>query len=184
MKIMILALFTAAALAVAQKAGKQDGIRAFGEVASVLTSPRCVNCHVPASSPPLQGDDSHPHTMRVMRGDDGKGGDVVVRCLNCHQDTNVATPHSPPGAPGWRMPAAATPMAWQGLSTAQVCRALKDRQTNGKRSPVELIQHVTADKIVNWAWNPGPGRTVPPLSHDQFVEAIKLWVAAGTPCPE
>jgi hypothetical protein len=184
MRIITLTLFTGAALALAQKASRQDGIGAFSEMTLVLTSPRCINCHVPANSPPLQGDDSHPHSMKVVRGEEGKGGDVVARCSNCHQDANVSTPHAPPGAPGWRMPAGATPMAWQGLSNAQVCRALKDRQTNGKRSPAELLEHVTSDKIVNWAWNPGAGRAVPPLSPEQFVQASKLWVAAGAPCPE
>ena len=173
-----------AVLAFAQSAAKDDGIRAFREVASVLTSPRCINCHVAAGSPPLQGDDSHPHNIKVTRGADGKGGNVVARCSNCHQETNVVTPHGPPGAPGWSMPPVATPMAWQGLSTAQLCRALKDPQINGKRSLPELIEHLTSEKLVNWAWNPGPGRTLPPLSHDQFVDAAKRWVAAGAPCPE
>lgn len=82
------------------------------------------------------------------------------------------------------MPAAATPMAWQGLPEGGICRALKDPQINGKRSLAELIKHVSSDKIVNWGWNPGPGRSLPPISHEQFVDAVKAWVAAGAPCPE
>jgi hypothetical protein len=184
MKTAALFLCVLAAPALAQQSAKEDGIRAFREVVSVLTSPRCINCHVPVESPPLQGDDSHPHTMKVARGADGKGANPVMRCSNCHQEASVSTMHSPPGAPGWSMPSAATPMTWRGLSTAQVCRTLKDPQTNGKKSMQDLIDHLTSDSIVNWGWNPGPGRTLPPLSHTQFVDAAKRWVAAGAPCPE
>jgi hypothetical protein len=168
----------------AQDAPREAGLRAFRDVASVLTSPRCINCHVPVNSPPLQGDDSHPHIMKVARGIDGKGDNAAMRCSTCHQEANVATLHAPPGAPGWSMPSAATPMTWLGLTTAQVCRVLKDPQTNGKKSLAALIDHVTTDDLVNWGWNPGLGRSLPPLSHPKFVDAFKAWVAAGAPCPE
>jgi hypothetical protein len=177
-------LCVSSALMFAQEASRQDGIKAFHEMASVLTSPRCINCHVPANSPPLQGDDSHAHTMKVVRGLDGKGANPAMRCSNCHQDSNVSTPHGPPGAPGWSMPSAATPMAWQGLNTSQLCRALKDPQINGNKSLPQLIEHLTSENLVNWGWSPGPGRSLPPLSHEQFVDAAKRWVAAGAPCPE
>src|SRR6266496_784060 len=147
-----------AAVLSAQSSNKEDGIRAFRDIAAVLTSPRCINCHVPVNYP-LQGDDNHPHIMKVARGADGKGGNVAMRCSNCHQETNVSTSHAPPGAPGWRMPSAASPLAWQGLSTAQLCRVLKDPHANGNKSLAELIEHATSDRIVNWGWNPGPGRS-------------------------
>jgi len=182
--VWILAGLIAISNLFAQDTQKDGGLRAFRDVASVLTSPRCVNCHVPVGSPPLQGDDSHPHNMQVARGTDGKGDNPTMRCSNCHQDTNVSTLHGPPGAPGWSMPPAAAPMAWYGHSAGQVCRALKDPQTNGNRSFSDLIRHVTSENLVNWGWNPGPGRTLPPLSHQQFVDAFKVWVAAGAPCPE
>ena len=56
------------------------GTKAWRAIYSVLTSPRCINCH-PVSSklPPLgglfpqdyprQGDDRHPHYFTVLRGD-------------------------------------------------------------------------------------------------------------------
>jgi hypothetical protein len=158
------------------------GIRAFREIASVLTSPRCLNCHVSGDAP-LQGDDNRIHNMMVARGPDGKGT-PAMRCTNCHRESNVITPHGPPGTPEWRMPGAAIPMAWQSLTTRQLCRALRDPATNGNRSLADLVEHVTADKIVNWGWSPGPGRSVPPLSHQQFVSAVSTWAAAGGPCPE
>lgn len=107
-----------------------------------------------------------------------------MRCANCHQESNAVTPHAPPGAEGWRMPSASTPLAWQGLTTGQLCRALKDPGTNGGRSLNDLVEHAASDKIVNWGWNPGIGRSIPPLSHSVFVERVKQWATAGGPCPE
>ncbi len=156
------------------------GLSAFRDVASVLTSPRCLNCHIEGQSP-LQGDDGRSHNMNVRRGDDGRGS-PAMRCTNCHQSTNVEFAHAPPGVPDWRLPAAKSPMAWRGLSTGDLCRTLKDPSKNGNRSLSSLLEHVTSDQIVNWGWNPGPGRTTPPLSHQQFVDKFHEWVDAGAPC--
>lgn len=41
-------------------------VKAFTEVYKVLMSPRCMNCH-PSGDAPLQGDDSHMHTMNIQR---------------------------------------------------------------------------------------------------------------------
>jgi len=159
-----------------------ESVRAFAAVASVLTSPRCANCHIPGDSP-LQGDESTPHNMNVKRGPDGRGT-PAMRCANCHQSENSLTAHAPPGAPNWRLPPPSTPMAWQGLSTGELCRVLKDPARNGGRSLPQLIDHLETERLVLWAWNPGPGRTLPPLSHDQFVERVKQWIAAGATCAE
>src|SRR5262249_23260549 len=122
--------------------------------------------------------------MKVRRGADGGGSGPAVRCGACHQETNAIALHAPPGAPGWRMPSAAAPMAWQGLTNAALCRSLKEPATNGNKSLEQLVEHVSRDKIVSWGWNPGPGRSTPPLSHEQFVAAFRSWAAAGAPCPE
>jgi len=121
--------------------------------------------------------------MKVARGTDGKGT-PAMQCVACHQDSNVTTPHAPPGVSGWRMPGAESPMAWVGLPASKLCRVLKDPATNGNRSLADLVEHVRTDKIVNWAWAPGPGRTLPPISHTAFVDAVKAWIDAGAPCPE
>jgi hypothetical protein len=75
-------------------------------------------------------------------------------------------------------------MAWQGLSTGELCRALKDPARNGGRSLPQLIDHFETERLVLWAWNPGPGRTLPPLSHDRFVETVKQWIATGAACAD
>src|SRR5262252_4296148 len=101
----------------------EKSLRAFRAVASVLTSPRCLNCHS-SSDGPLQGDDNHPHAMNVRRGLDGKGS-PALHCFACHQVENGRTLHSPPGAADWQLPPAKTPMAWKSLSMGELCRTLK-----------------------------------------------------------
>ena len=161
-------------------ARNEQSLRAFAAVVSVLTSPRCLNCHVPGDSP-LQGDEQTPHNMNVKRGPDGRGT-AGMRCSNCHQEVNSSTPHAPPGAAGWRLPPPSTKMAWQGLSVGEICRTLKDPDKNGGRGLNQLEEHVRNDRIVNWAWNPGPGRSLPPLTHEEFVERFTEWVQTGAPC--
>ena len=156
-------------------------LQAFRDVASVLTSPRCLNCHS-SSDGPLQGDDNHRHAMNVKRGVDGKGA-PALRCFACHQAENGKGPHSPPGAADWQLPPAKTPMAWKGLSISELCRTLKDPAKNGNRSVQDLLPHMETS-LVRWAWNPGPGRSVPPLSHEQFVSRLKEWMETGAACPE
>ena len=159
----------------------EASLRAFRGVASVLTSPRCINCHVPDDGP-RQGDDNHAHAMNVKRGTDGKGS-AALHCSACHQSENSKTLHGPPGAADWQLPPAKTPMAWRGLSTGELCRTLKDPAKNGNRSLQDLIPHMDTS-LVRWAWNPGPGRSVPPLSHDDFVSRLKEWIDTGAACPE
>jgi hypothetical protein len=166
-----------------QRNGETTGrsLQAFRDVASVLTSPRCLNCHVPGDGP-LQGDDSHPHAMNVKRGAVGKGS-AALHCSACHQTENAKFLHGPPGAAEWQLPSPKTPMAWKGLSAADLCHALKDPAKNGNRSLQDLVAHMDTS-LVRWAWNPGPGRTLPPFSHDEFVSRLKVWIETGATCPE
>lgn len=160
----------------------EESIRAFSMVASVLLSPRCLNCHGPGDSP-LQGDAQTPHNMNVKRGPDGRGT-PAMRCTNCHQETNSEQLHAPPGAPDWRLPPPSMPLVWKGVSVAGVCRTVKNPATNGGRNAAQLLEHVRDDPFVNWAWNPGPGRTRPPLTHDEFVAHFTQWLEAGAACPQ
>jgi len=164
------------------QSGSEDrkSVLAFRAVASVMLSPRCLNCHVPGDAP-LQGDDNHPHAMNVKRGSDGKGS-RSLRCSACHQAENARFLHGPPGAADWQLPPARTPMAWRGLSIGDLCLTLKDHEKNGHRSAQDLIPHMETS-LVRWAWNPGPGRSLPPLSHDEFVSRLKEWIDTGAACP-
>src|ERR1700687_2444294 len=186
--ILVPSLLVAWSLNAASTAGfgeKQNSsgaasLSAFRDVASVLASPRCLNCHVAGQSP-LHGDQCQPQNMNVKRDTDGRGS-PAMRCTNCHQSTNSESLHAPPGAPDWRLPAATMPMAWQGLTVGELCRTLKDPSKNGGRTLSSLVEHVKSDKIVNWGWNPGVGRTTPPLSHQEFVDKFSQWAEGGAPC--
>ena len=178
----------------AQTTDEPGAIAAFNAAYSVLSHPRCVNCH-PSGTAPLQGDDGHPHAFRVRRGPDG-GGIAAERCSNCHQAANLAGAHMPPGAPfpleakespftpRWRLPSSQTPMVFQGRTAAQLCRQLKTPGQNGGLSLDQLVHHVQSDPLVLWGFDPGEGRTRPPLSHAEFVQRIIEWVSKGGACPQ
>jgi hypothetical protein len=166
----------------------EDGLAAWQKVYSVLVSPRCINCHT-ATSYPQQGDDRHRHFANVIRGPEGKGV-PALNCASCHQETN-ADSTGVPGGHNWHL--APLSMRWQDLndqplSSAAVCRAVTDRSKNHGLDGPRLLKHHEEEPLVLWAWNPGlrPDRTtrsVPPMSHADFVAATRTWVAAGTPCP-
>jgi hypothetical protein len=159
-----------------------DAARVFDGISSVLSSPRCANCHITGDTP-LQGDDAHPHAMRVRRGTDGRGT-PAMRCSTCHQEASSVTPHAPPGAPDWHLPPAATPMAWKGLTPGDQCRMLKDPARNGHRTLADLLAHAARDPIVVASWSPGPERPLPPMSHEAFVAHFTRWIELGAVCPE
>ncbi len=153
----------------------------FTAFAPVLRHPRCMNCHSTGDFP-RQGDDGHTHTMNVRRGDAGHGV-TAEKCSTCHQDHNLDGEHLPPGAPNWGLPPASTPMIWLGLTDAQICQSIKDPKRNRNRNLDQLVEHLTKDKLVMWAWNPGEGRTAVPMPHDEFAAKVKQWQSAGAPCP-
>jgi len=155
---------------------------AFLQVYKVFTSPRCQNCH-PAGDAPLQGDDSHVHQQNVKRGKDGLGV-YGMRCNTCHQTGNVPGEHMPPGNPKWLLPSPDHKMVFVGRSPAQLCRQLNDPKETGGRSLQQLLEHVSTDELVGWAWAPGSGRNPPPLSRTETVAQMKIWIAAGGACPQ
>ena len=78
-------------------------------------------------------------------------------------------------------------MGWEGMSPGAICRALRDPAKSGM-TPDQLVQHLTNDKLVLWAWQgsrdlAGQARSTPPLSHAAFLTGVKHWLAAGGECP-
>ncbi len=156
---------------------------AFNEAVKVFFSARCANCH-PAGDAPTQGDSMTPHAMEVKRGPDGRGVDEL-KCSTCHQEINLDGDGLPPGAPDWHMPGATHKMAFQGVTAGQLCRNLKDpMQNGGKKTAKDAVLHLATDPKVLWAWNPGNGRTTPPLTQADFMKKMNEWVANGAACPE
>ena len=165
-------------------AQKNDALarESFLAALPVLKHPRCLNCHSTGDYP-RQGDDGHIHLQNVRRGIDGNGK-YGQKCSACHQEQNVAGVNMPPGAPNWHLPPAAMPMIWEGRTPGQICRQLKDPKQNNGKSIAQIVEHVSADKLVLWGWNPGEGRAMPPLSHDEFAGKFRDWARYGAACPE
>ena len=151
-------------------------VDAFMQVYKVLMSPRCMNCH-PSGDRPLQGDDSHIHIMNVQRGKDGKGI-YALKCSNCHQPTNVAGLHTPPGNPKWQLPPADMKMVFQGRSPHDLALQIMDYNRNGHKNKEQLLEHAR-DTLVKAGWNMGEGRTPPPLQYDEFVKVWDTWINKG-----
>jgi len=155
--------------------------KAFLEIHKVFTSPRCQNCH-DAGDAPLQGDDSHVHLQNVKRGKDGHGVSAM-RCETCHQATNLAGDHMPPGNPKWGLPSPGHKMVFVGRTPAELCRQLKDPKQTGGRSLQQLLEHVADDELVAWGWNPGLGREPVPGTQARLGELIQGWIDTGAQCP-
>lgn len=164
-----------------------EGTPQWKAVYSVMTSPRCMNCHT-VTNYPRQRDMRYPHIYSVVRGADDFGA-PVARCKSCHGDTNNVA-RGIPGAPGWHL--APQTMAWESspgivMTGSELCSMVMDRNRNGDLGPEELLKHIDTP-LVKWAWDPGPRwngepRTKPPISHPEFVAAFRQWLQAGSPCP-
>ena len=150
----------------------------FEPIAGVLMHPRCLNCHQVEA--PRQTDKGIRHAQGVVRGPDGHGRPGQT-CSACHQDRNTAN-GLVPGAKHWHLAPAS--MSWQGLKPGEICRQVKDPARNGnRRSAEQVIDHMATDPLVLWAWQPGSGRAQPPLSHADFLAALRSWTDRGQPCP-
>ena len=150
----------------------------FLPIYRVLQSPRCVNCH-PAGDAPHTGDEGRRHRMNISR----RSPEAGLPCSTCHRTHNAPFEHGPPGVPGWGMPPADHPMPFEKRSAHDLCEQLKDPHQNGGKSLADLHGHFAKDAVVLWAWDPGPGRSVPPMAHADLVRQVDTWVAKGAPCP-
>jgi hypothetical protein len=43
---------------------------------------------------------------------------------------------------------------------------------------------MTHDALVQWAWQPGEGRDLPPVSQADFHNAVRNWAKNGAKIPE
>jgi hypothetical protein len=164
-----------------------DGLAAWRSMESVLTHPRCLNCHT-MTDYPRQGDERRVHGLKVKRGPDGRG--EGPKCQACHTDANQ-TSTGIPGAKDWHV--APPAFAWESepgkpASGEAICATLK-RAEDGEQPDYErLIEYAQLASFVLWAWDPGKRmdgteRTTPLLTHEEFVQALKRWISAGSPCP-
>lgn len=166
------------------KPAKNDSaasVAAFMKLYSVLMSPRCMNCH-PAGDVPLQGNDSHLHTMSPKRGKDGHGV-YAMKCSNCHQPANTPGVQTPPGNPKWALPPSDMKMVFQGKTARELALQIKDYNQNGHKNKQQLLEHAR-DTLVKAAWNMGEGRPAPPLTYTAFLKAWDTWILKGAYAPK
>jgi len=203
--VVLAALLALAGLALSERASRLDRIEtsvvneadipftpdpeksraAFNEAVKVFFSARCANCH-PAGDIPTQGDEMTPHTQGITRGKDGHGV-YGQKCSTCHQLENLPGEHMPPGtSKEWHMPPADQKMVFQGLTAGQLCRNFKNPKLNGGHKTLrEAMDHIQKkDPLVTWGWEPGNGRTLPPMSLEDFSAKIEEWVVNGGECPK
>ncbi len=165
----------------------QAGLVEWSRIESVLTHPRCLNCHT-ITAYPRQGDERHPHAVQVWRGPDGHG--MARKCRACHSDSkNPFT--GVPGALDWRM--APLSLAWESAPgkaapSGVICATLRREGPDGILESERLIESAQFAPFVLWAWEPGKRRdgsprSTPPMKHAEFVDALKRWISAGAPCP-
>lgn len=168
----------AARTAAAPADDQAASLAAWNEIATVLQNPRCLNCHQLDS--PLQGDSRRAHIPHVVRGPDNQGVGAM-RCGNCHNNMGNNPTSGTPGGLHWQL--APVSMLWQGLSSGDLCRAVKDAKRNGNRDGAALVKHVEDEALVLYGWNPGKGREPVPVPHEKVVEDMRIWVAGGMACP-
>src|ERR1700730_17130038 len=119
---LLILLVVCPARAFAQdQAATQDrarGLELWSKIHQVFSHPRCANCHVgtdrvPMWSGPEYGAAPRSHGMNISAkgGDDGAN---YLACTTCHTHHNSDTPHGPPGAEVWKLPAPAR--QWFGKS--------------------------------------------------------------------
>jgi hypothetical protein len=156
----------------------ERSVALFLESAKVINSPRCLNCH-PGANRPTQGDQLTPHQPLVLRGTAGHGISPMM-CANCHQAENNNSAHVP-GNAKWHL--APLSMAWQGKSVAQICAGIKDKTRNGGRDLTAIVDHMSNDDLVGWAWKTDAGRKPALGTQAEFGALIKAWVESGAVCP-
>lgn len=123
------------------------------------------------------------HLQNVTRGPSGLGV-YGMHCNACHQTANLPGEHLPPGNLKWALPPPEHKMVFAGRSPGELCKQIKDPRQNGGRTLKALLEHVANDNLVGWGWNPGEGRTPPPLSRPDTIAQMKIWIDGGAACPE
>jgi hypothetical protein len=74
-------------------------------------------------------------------------------------------------------------MGWQGRSLGAICAQIKDPARNGGKDMAALLQHVSQDSLVGWAWKPGGRRTPAPGTQAALTALMRAWADAGADCP-
>lgn len=168
----------------------EDGLAAWDSIHTVLTHPRCLNCHVGADHVPLWGTVEDPdriHGMAINAGESRIGAEILS-CNACHQTSTRpnSVPHAAPHTGmDWRL--APVEFQWTDRTSAEICAQMRDPDRNGGRDAAGLIEHIVHDAellgFITWSFDPGAGRNPAPGSLQAHLEDMAIWTAAGMPCP-
>lgn len=162
----------------------QQGLEAWSRIFEVASHPRCANCHVGADNRPMWSGPSYGktrfHGMNINAGESRIGAETLT-CSTCHTSANTPIAHGAPGSEVWHLPP--VEMEWFGKTSSEVCAQLKNPETNGERSFMELAAHIGHDELVHWGWAPGIGREPAPYSIAEHANDFLVWGTAGMPCP-
>jgi hypothetical protein len=179
------------ALPEAGTVASEDGLAAWDRIHTVLTHPRCLNCHVGADNVPLWGTSEardRIHGMSINAGESRIGAETLS-CNACHQTSTRpnAVPHAAPHTGmNWRL--APVEFQWTDRTGAEICAQMRDPDRNGGRDEAGLIEHILHDAelfgFITWSFDPGAGRDPAPGSLQAHLEDMAVWTAAGMPCPE
>jgi hypothetical protein len=168
----------------------EDGLAAWDSIHTVLTHPRCLNCHVGAENVPLWGTPDAPdrvHGMAINAGDSRIGAETMS-CNACHQTSTRpnTVPHAAPHT-GMDWQLAPVEFQWTNRSSAEICAQMRDPDRNGGRDAAGLLEHILHDAeligFITWSFDPGVGRDPAPGSLQAHLEDMAIWTAAGMPCP-
>ncbi len=176
------------------------GTNAWPAIYSVLTHPRCMNCHT-STDYPRQTNERHPHFYGVVRGTTESNdsthtippntGSAIARCSSCHGDSNNSFTGAPGAKPpegqiGWHL--APLSDGWESapniaMDGPTLCEKIKNYAGSN-----DLLAHLDTF-LVKWAFEPGDNvygvpRTKPPLTFPEFIEVVQLWQKGGMPCPQ
>jgi hypothetical protein len=168
-----------------------DGLAAWDSIHTVLSHPRCLNCHVGADNVLLWGTVEAPdriHGMAINAGESRIGAETLS-CNACHQTSTRpnTVPHAAPHTGmNWRL--APVAFQWTDRTGAEICAQMRDPDRNGGRDEAGLIEHILHDAelfgFITWSFDPGAGREPAPGSLQAHLEDMAVWTAAGMPCPE
>lgn len=170
---------------------REEGLAAWSRVYTVVSHPRCSNCHVGKDNIPrwsgLGYGPNRVHGMNIHADESRIGGEALL-CSTCHVTSNAPNvlPHAPPhvGLP-WHL--APVEFEWFGKSSPEICAQVREPARNGGRSAKGLSEHLAGDPnhggFIQWAWNPGGGREPAPGTLQGAVNDVLAWGAAGMPCP-
>ncbi len=157
--------------------------QAFDTMMDVISHPRCINCH-PSDRIPKRGMNAIPHPFG-MDGAESNLSYETLLCAACHGEENDLS-SGKPGAPHWDLAPAS--MAWDNLTREEIAKSMLNPKNNGNRSYEDILKHLTEDELVLWAFNPGThpdgtARVKPPVSEEDFKEAVKTWFKNGAIIP-